>query len=409
MLLLLCPALAAAVSSSDRATYQDYIKSMKSDIGRDTALEIKYQEAVEFMGGKRFEEAKALLDQIVAIDPGYKNATKLRNDIDKIQSERENKSHAVFIRDKMRQGDIARKQGNRVQAISSYREALAVDPKNEAAQKKIQDINSELGRKQFEAGYIHYNRNDLEDALDAWSEAIALDPSLKQKGLLTLMTKVEKTVRQEQITRLAQQGYEQNSRGDLEAALASYNSVLRLQPRHEEARQVSTKLKYQLGQQAISQAQAAMARTDYVSAKGFADKSIQYGWEVSAAQKIKSSADRAIQEAKRPKTVIKKPRTQKPEKPDTSVGAEAGENPQGQPSAGSTGAQAAPPPVQARDPEKAMAHYRQILAAVRVKDFHRALEECEKAKSLDATNERIYVACERARQEWENMKSGAGQ
>jgi hypothetical protein len=55
-----------------------------------------------------------------------------------------------------------------------------------------------------------------------------------------------------------------------------------------------------------------------------------------------------------------------------------------------------------------MVHYRQILAAVRVKDFHRALEECEKARQFDPSNERIYVACERARQEWENMKAGGG-
>jgi len=375
---------------------------MKSEIGRDTALEIKYQEAVEFVAGKRFDEARLLLDQILAIDPTYKNAPKLRADIDKAQSARQKQAQSVSIRERMRQGDAARRQGNRIQALTHYKEALAIDPAHKPALEKIQAINSELGRKQFEAGYIHYNRNDLEDALDAWSEAIAMDPSLKQKGLLTLMTKVEKTVRREQVGKLAQQGYEQNNRGELEAALESYDSVLRLAPRHEEARRVSTKLKYQLGQAAISQARQSLSRADYANAKTFADKSIHYGWDVAAAQSIKADADRAIENASRPKPIIKAAKPKKPVKEPTNIGAEPDET-------ASAATTTSPAPTPSVDPEKAMTHYRQILAAVRVKDFHRALEECEKAKQLDSNNERIYVACERARQEWENMKSGGGQ
>ncbi len=378
-----------AVSSADRSQYQDYINSTKSDIARDTELEFKYQEAVELMNEKRFAEASSLLEQILTRDPTYRNAAKLRADIQKMQTDRQKQALSTSIREKMHQGDAARRSGNRIMAVNFYKEALSIDPTYASAQKKIQEINGELARKQFEAGYIHYNRNDLEDALDTWSEAIALDPTLKQKGLLTLMTKVEKTVRQDQVAKLAQQGYDQFSRGEAEPALDSYNALLRLSPRHEEARRMSAKLSFKLGQASLSQAKTLLARKDYAGAKAAAEKTIAYNWEVPSAQEIKAKAEKGL--------------LPPPPAPPSPAGRRGGTRPAPPPSP-SEPPPPAPPPAPV-DPEKAMQHYRQILAAVRVKDFHRALEECEKARQLDSSNERIYVACERARQEWENMKS----
>jgi Flp pilus assembly protein TadD len=68
----------------------------------------------------------------------------------------------------------------------------------------------------------------------------------------------------------------------------------------------------------------------------------------------------------------------------------------------------APPaslPAQPVNPEEAMDHYRQGIAAIRKKDFHLAMDELETASKLDPTNERIYMARERARQEWNAANS----
>ena len=54
----------------------------------------------------------------------------------------------------------------------------------------------------------------------------------------------------------------------------------------------------------------------------------------------------------------------------------------------------------------AEAHYRECLAAIRSKDYHRAVEECEIAGQLNPSEEHIYVARERAKQEWTAANSG---
>jgi len=48
------------------------------------------------------------------------------------------------------------------------------------------------------------------------------------------------------------------------------------------------------------------------------------------------------------------------------------------------------------------------LTAIRSKDFHRAVEELEIASQLDPTDERIYVARERAKQEWASASTNKG-
>ena len=61
------------------------------------------------------------------------------------------------------------------------------------------------------------------------------------------------------------------------------------------------------------------------------------------------------------------------------------------------------------DPAAAEAHYRECLAAIRGKDYHRAVDECEIAAQLNPGDEHIYVARERAKQEWNAVNAGRAQ
>src|ERR1700679_2455276 len=96
----------------------------------------------------------------------------------------------------MHKGNEAVGAGQNGLAISYWRKALEANPNYAPAQKKIDEMNHALAQKQFEVGYLHYHHGDFEDALDAWANAVALDPTYKQRGLLLLMSKVELSITQ---------------------------------------------------------------------------------------------------------------------------------------------------------------------------------------------------------------------
>ena len=377
-------ALPGRAADKDTSLMKDSIQSTKQSIARET-LDALYQDALDYYRDGRNEEALQLLDKIYSIDPHYEDVSRLRDKIRRQQQSDQAETTLSTVRDWMKKGEKAEASGQRVLAISYWKQALSIDPNYAAAQQKIDESNRLLARKEFENGYLRYHHGEMEDALDSWSNAIALDPSYKQRGLLLLMSKVELQVRRNQIARLAAQGFDQYQQGQLESALVTYQELTKLEPRHEEARRMTSKIKIQMGQTAFKGAQAALAKRAYPEAIDQANKAAQYGYEISRSSAIKVEAEHAILLAKLPK-----PKKIKKEPPVAVSTATASAPP----------ATAAPmPPAQPANPEEAMEHYRQGIAAIRKKDFHLAVDELDAASKLDPANERIYMARERARQE----------
>jgi len=390
ILLPLIP-LAVMVSRADeKDLYQDSIHATKESIARET-LDSFYRDALDYYHDQRYDDALQLLDKIYSIDPHYENVAALRAAIRKNQSAKQSEQSIETARDWMRKGDKAQSAGQNVLAISYWKQALAISPDYAPAQKKILAVNQALAKKEFEAGYIHYHHGEMEDALESWSNAVALDPTYKQRGLLLLMSKIELQVNKDQVQRLASQGFDQYQQGHLPDALQSYEDLLKIEPRHEEARRMSAKIKIQLGQVAFNSARSSLASKDYQGAIQQADQAIQYGYEISRAKKIQQDAKTAMDIASRPKP----PKEHK--KPVVVASTTVATTPV---------AATPPPPTEPANPEEAMVHYRQGMGAIRKKDFHLALDELEIAYKLDPSNERIYMARERARQEWTASNSG---
>jgi len=155
--------------------------------------------------------------------------------------------------------------------------------------------------------------------------------------------------------------------------------MTKLEPRHEEARRMTAKIKIQVGQNALKAAQAALAlatiRGPSAGGQGHAirlrDIALQRRQDGNPAR----HRDRQAAETQK----IKK------RAPEVAVS--------------TTPAPALSPPAASPDPagqpEEALVHYRQGMAAIRKKDFHLALDELDVAYKLDPSNERIYMARER--------------
>jgi tetratricopeptide (TPR) repeat protein len=378
-------------AESDPAVYEQSIKSTKQSIDREM-IDVLYHDAMDAYREQHYAEALELLDKIYSLDPQYEDVAKLRVTIRKTQTEKESEVTSSDVHSLMNKGSKAYNAGQTMLAINYWKQALGINPNYAPAQKKILEANQRLAKKEFEMGYIHYHHGESEDALESWSNAIALDPTYKQRGLLLLMSKIQLQVRNDQIARLAAQGFDQYQQGQMEDALHSYQELSAIEPRHEEARRMTAKIKIQLGKTAIKAAQRALTAHDYTEAIGQADKAIQCNYEISRAQAMKSKAESAQRSASEPK-VVKKPSKKPAVEVSTPAASAAPETPA--------------PPVQAANPEEAQEHYRKGLSAMRAKDYHLAMQELDEAAGLDPTNEHIYVARQRAQQEWAAASNGA--
>jgi len=377
--------LGLAATGSEKNLYQDSIQATKQSIAQET-LGVFYQDALDYYHDKRFDDALEQLNRIYAINPHFQDVESLRATIRKKLQSNQTEQIMDTVRDDVKKGDVALRTGQRVTAVSWWKQALALNPDYAPAKKKIQDVNQAMAKKEFEAGYIHYHNGELEDALVCWSNAVALDPTYKQRGLLLLMSKTELHVRTDQINRLATQGFDQYNQGLLGDSLRSYEELSALEPRHEEARRMRAKIKIQLGQAALKAAQAALDSHNYSEAAQQADTAIKYGYEVTRAQAIKSEAELASRpKPKAPTVAPEVKRSSAPVEPPPAAA-----------------------PAQQTNPEEAQIHYRKALGAMRTKDFHLAVKELDIATQLDPTDEHIYMARQRAQQEWSAASGATG-
>jgi len=386
---------AGKAGNSEKGLYVDSIQATKQSIARET-LDAFYRDAQDYYHENRYDDALQLLDKIYSVDPNYVDVQSLRDVIRKRKAALTLENNREAISDMMHQGNVAFDSGQNVLAISYWQKALALNPNYEPAKKRIQEVNHALAQRQFETGYIHYHHGDMEDALDAWSNAIALDPTFKQRGLLLLMSRVELNVRRDQETRLAAQAYDLYTQKDLEGSLRTYEELLKIDPRQEEGRRMSAKIKIQLGQTALKTARADQERGLFEEAKREFEMAAHYGYEVPTAQKGIQEADRRLKVQREPKAVKHANPSVEKSTATATPAATASASPQ-----------TAPTPAPSRvtaDPAAALEHYRQGLSAFKAKDFQRAVNELRSAYQLDPSNERIYIAVQRAEQEWNAAK-----
>ena len=379
---------AGQISPSEQKLYKQSIQSTKESVARDT-LDVFYRDALDYYHQGEYDEALQLLDNIYSVDPYYEDVANLRETIKRVRDSHDISSKRGILDEYMRKGNAAHAAGQNVAAIKYWKQALMVNASYEPAKRKIDEVNHAMAQKQYEAGYLYYQHGDLEQALDSWSNTIVLDPSYKHRGLLTLMSKVQLLLKRDQAARMTAQAAQQYADKDLPGALQTYTDLLAIDPRNEEARRMSSKIKIQLGMVAYKSARDSLEQHYYAQAIKQFQESIKYEFEVTRSQK-------GIQEAERLSEVAQEEKRHAAKAGVASSSATA-----------TTTAAAAPTaPTTPPNPEEANIHYRESLAAIRNKDYHRAIEECEIASQLNPTDEHIYIACQRAKQEWAMVSSG---
>lgn len=386
---------AGRMSPSEQKLFKQSIQSTKESVARDS-LDVFYRDALDYYHQGQYDEALELLDNIYSVDPYYEDVGTLRETIKRLKDSHDISSKRGILDEYMHKGNAAHAAGQNVTAINYWKQALMVNASYEPAKKKIAQVNHIMAQKQYEAGYLYYHHGDLEQALDSWSNAIVLDPSYKHRGLLTLMSKVQLLLRRDQAAQMTARASQQYADRDLPGALQTYEDLLAIDPRNDDARRMSAKIKIQLGQLAYRAARDSLSQHFYAQAIKQFQESIKYGFEIQRSQKGIQDAEHLVESAQ-----VEKRRAAKAATAASTATVTSSDNVPAAPAAPAASATPA-------NPEEANAHYRESLAAIRSKDYHRAIEECEIASQLNPTDEHIYIACQRAKQEWNAMNSGRG-
>lgn len=85
----------------------------------------------------------------------------------------------------IQQGITYREAGNLKKAISSFNQALEIEPKNAKADQYLQETQQELNalvEEHLKQGIKYFTQDALQEAMDEWNTVLELDPS-NQKAL----------------------------------------------------------------------------------------------------------------------------------------------------------------------------------------------------------------------------------
>ena len=83
----------------------------------------------------------------------------------------------------IKQGIAYREAGELRKAITSFKKALEVEPKNAKAKQYLKETQQErdaLVEKHLNQGIEHFTNEDLQDAMKEWNKVLELDPSNKK-------------------------------------------------------------------------------------------------------------------------------------------------------------------------------------------------------------------------------------
>ena len=83
----------------------------------------------------------------------------------------------------IQQGIAHREAGELREAITSFKKALEIEPKNAKAKQYLKETQQErdaLVEKHLNQGIEHFTNEDLQDAMKEWNKVLELDPSNKK-------------------------------------------------------------------------------------------------------------------------------------------------------------------------------------------------------------------------------------
>jgi len=276
--------LGTVTSEDDKKKYIYTIQLEKARMTRKT-LKIVYENAFDLYKDGRFEEANELTRKILAIDPGYEDASILnRATLDLKGSAAPRVSERHMLSDRFEEGMSLYRQGRLAEAAEKWDEVSKLSPGNLKARYWLRKARSEMADEHFRRGQKAYKQHRLREALDQWYAALVLNP--RYPRLTAAIAKVEAEAREQDANEKLQTALNLYSQGLVLESLKMLDQVLEAGPGNVKAQKLQAEIRAEVANQHVAEGRRLYESRQYDKATGEWKAAVEYGYDPKAADQL---------------------------------------------------------------------------------------------------------------------------
>jgi tetratricopeptide (TPR) repeat protein len=279
-------------SEDDKKKYIYTIQLEKARMTRKT-LKIVYENAFDLYKDGQFEEANELTRKILAIDPGYEDASILnRATMDLKGSAAPRVSERHMLEDRFEEGMSLYRQGRLAEASEKWDEVSKLSPGNLKARYWLRKARSEMADEHFRRGTKAYRQHRLRETLDQWYAALVLNP--RYPRLTAAIAKVEAEAREQDANEKLQTALNLYSQGLVLESLKMLDQVLEAGPGNVKAQKLQAEIRAEVANQHVAEGRRLYESRQYEKAISEWKAAVEYGYDPKSSDQLVARAKEQI-------------------------------------------------------------------------------------------------------------------
>jgi tetratricopeptide (TPR) repeat protein len=312
-------------SEDDKKKYIYTIQLEKARMTRKT-LKIVYENAFDLYRRGQFDEANELTRKILAIDPGYEDASILnRATLDLKGSVAPRVSERHMLEDRFEEGMSLYRQGRLAEASEKWDEVSKLSPGNLKARYWLKKARSEMADEHFRRGTKAYRQHRLRETLDQWYAALVLNP--RYPRLTAAIAKVEAEAREQDANEKLQTALNLYSQGLVLESLKMLDQVLEAGPGNVKAQKLQAEIRAEVANQHVAEGRRLYESRQYEKAIAEWKAAVEYGYDPKSSDQLVARAKEQIRReaaaVKRAAEVAKERKEEAAKKKDEQAKADA--------------------------------------------------------------------------------------
>jgi tetratricopeptide (TPR) repeat protein len=279
-------------SEDDKKKYIYTIQLEKARLTRKT-LKTAYENAFDLYKDGQYEEANELTRKILAIDPGYEDASILnRATMDLKGSVAPRVSERHMLEDRFEEGMSLYRQGRLAEAAERWDEVVKLSPTNLKARYWLRKARSEMADEHFRRGQKAYKQHRLRETLDQWYAALVLNP--RYPRLTAAIAKVEAEEREQDANEKLQSALNLYSQGLVLESLKMLDQVLEAGPGNVKAQKLQAEIRAEVANQHVAEGRRLYESRQYEKAISEWKAAVEYGYDPKSSDQLVARAKEQI-------------------------------------------------------------------------------------------------------------------
>lgn len=280
--------LGTITSEDDKKKYIYTIQLEKARVTRKTLRNV-YENAFDLYRQGQYEAANELTRKILAIDPGYEDASMLnRASLDLKGTTKPMQSERRMLEDRFEEGMALYRQGRLVEAAERWEEVSKLSPSNLKSRYWLKKTRVEMAEEHYNRGQKAYRQHRLREALDQWYAALVLNP--KYPRLTQSISKVESEAREQDANEKLQSALHLYEQGLVLESLKMLDSVLEAGPGNVKAQKLQAEIRAEVANQHVSEGRRLYESRQYDKAIVEWKHAVEYGYDPKAAEQLTARA-----------------------------------------------------------------------------------------------------------------------